>query len=159
MNNEALQPRSNATPFSTFLWAVVSGDLAAAEAQFADDAEWDLMPYNHILTGKKEIVPWLRAGGASQKEPVVISNLAAKEWGVFELWNIGTLTEDVVEFGKPSGWPFPGNPNSLLGRRYKVAECFVYHINAEGKIDLIREYLDAGSVWAQVSDEIGSDMK
>jgi len=26
----------------------------------------------------------------------------------------------------------------------------VYHINAEGKIDLMREYLDAGSVWAQL---------
>jgi len=159
MNNEALQPRSTETPFSTFIWAVVSGDLATAEAQLADDVEWDLMPYNHILKGKKEVIPWLKAGGASQKEPVVISDLATKEWGVFELWNIGTLTEDVVESGKQLGWPFPGDPNSLVGRRYKVAECFVYHINAEGKIDLMREYLDAGSVWAQVSEEIGSDMK
>jgi hypothetical protein len=45
------------------------------------------------------------------------------------------------------GWPFPGEPNSFVDRRYKVAECFVYHINAEEKIDLMREYLDAGSVW------------
>ena len=34
-----------------------------------------------------------------------------------------------------------------------MAECFVYHLNAEGKIDVMREYLDAGSVWAQVSRE------
>lgn len=151
-NNEALQPGSTATPFSTFLWAVVSGDLATAEAQCIDDIEWDLMPYNHILRGKKEVIPWLKAGGASQKEPIFISNLATKEWGVAELWNIGTLTEDTVESGKQLGWPFPGDPNSLVGRRYKVAECFVYHFNAEGKIYSMREYLDAGSVWAQLNE-------
>jgi len=150
MNNEALQSGSTETPFSTFLWAAVSGDLATAEAQLADDVEWGIGPYNYILKGKKEIVPWLKAGAASQKEPVVINSFATKEWGVFELWNIGTLTEDTIESGKQLGWPFPGDPNSLVGRRYKVAQCYVYHINAEGKIDLIREYLDAGSVWAQL---------
>jgi len=131
----------------------VSGDVAAAEAQLADDVEWDLMPYDHMLKGKEEVIPWLKAGGLSRKEPVVISNLATRERGVFELWNIGTLTEDVVEFGKQQGWPFPRDPSSLVGRSYKVAECFVYHLNAEGKIDVMREYLDAGSVWAQVSRE------
>jgi len=155
VNNEALQSGSAATPFSTFIWAVVSGDMAAAEAQLDDDAEWDMMAVNHTLKGKEEIIPWLRAGGASQKEPVVISNLATKEWGVFEYWNIGTLTEDVVEFGKQQGWPFPRDPASLVGRRYKVAQCFVYHLNAEGKIDVMRQYLDVGSVWAR-SDEIGA---
>ena len=99
------------------------------------------MPYNHIIKGTKEVIPWLKAGAASQKEPVVISNLATKEWGVFELWNIGTLTEDTIEFGKQLGWPFPGDPSGLVGKKYKVAQCFVYHINAEGKIDLMREYL------------------
>jgi hypothetical protein len=34
-----------------------------------------------------------------------------------------------------------------------VAQCFVYHINAEGKIDVIREYMDAGTLWAQISKE------
>ena len=128
----------------------MSGDLTTAEAQLADDVEWDIGPHNYILKGKKEIVPWLKAGGASQKEPIVINSFATKEWGVCELWNIGTLTEDAVESGKQLRWPFPGDPNSLVGRRYKVAQCYVYHINAEGKIDLMREYLDAGSLWAQL---------
>ena len=149
MSNEALQPGSTATPFSTFIWALVSGDLATAEAQLTSDIEWDLMPYNHVLKGKEQVIPWLKAGAASRKEPVAINNVATKEWGVFELWNIGTVTEELVAFGKQQGWPFPEDPNSLIGRRYKVAQCFVYHINAEGKIDLMRQYLDAGSVWAQ----------
>jgi hypothetical protein len=150
MNNEALQPGSTATPFSTFFWSAMSGDLATAEAQFANDVEWDMMPNAQIRKGKEEVIPWLWAGGyASQKEPVVISNLATKEWGVWEYWNIGTLSEGVVEFAKQSEWPFPGDPRSLVGKRYKVPVCFVYHINAEGKIDLVREYLDVGSVMAQ----------
>ena len=139
MNNEALQPGSTATPFSTFFWPSVSGDVATAAAQLADDVLWDLMSYDHTIKGKEAVIPWLKAGGASQKEPVVTNNVATKEWGVCELWNIGTLTEDALEYGKQLGWPLPGDPNSLVGRTYKVAQCFVYHINAEGKIDVIRE--------------------
>src|SRR3984957_18325996 len=81
---EALRPGSKATVFSTFLWAVVSGDLATAEAQITDDIEWGLMPYNKVLRGKREVVPLLKAPSADQKEPIVISNVAAGNWGVFE---------------------------------------------------------------------------
>jgi hypothetical protein len=123
--------------------------MTTVEALLADDAEWGMMAVNHTLKGKGEIIPWLKAGATSQKEPVVINDLAIKEWGVFEYWNIGTFTEELLEFGRQQGWLFPGDPNSLVGRRYKVAQCFVYHINAEGKIDLMRQYLDTGSVWAQ----------
>jgi len=35
-----------------------------------------------------------------------------------------------------------------------VAECFVYHLNAEGKIDVMREYLDASGIIAQLSKGI-----
>ena len=154
MNNEALQPGSTATPFSTCIWAVVSGDVATVEARLADDVEWDLMPNNHIIKGKEEVIPWMKAGGAGQKELVTISNLATKEWGVFECWEIGTFTKDVAEFFKQQGWPFPEDPISLVGRKHKVAKCFVYHLNAEGKIDVVREYLDASSVIAQLSKGI-----
>ena len=151
INNKDLEQGSTVTPFSTFFWAASHDDWATATAQFADDIEWDMMSNNQIRKGKKEVIPWLKASKyASQKEPAVLSNLATKEWGVFEYWNIGTITEDIVEFAKQSEWPFPGDPRSLVGRRYKVPVCFVYHINAEGKIDLVREYLDVGSVMAQL---------
>ena len=80
--DEALQPGSTSTPFSAFFWTALSGDLATAEAQYADDVEWDMMPNNQIRKGKDDVIPWLWAGGyASRKEPVVINNLATKEWG------------------------------------------------------------------------------
>ena len=150
IHNKDLEQDSTATSFSTFFWAASHDDWATAAAQFADDIEWDMMSNNQIRKGKKEVIPWLKAGKyGSQKEPVVISNRADKEWRVWEYWNIGTLTEDIVEFAKQSEWPFSVNPRSLVGRRYKVPVCFVYYINAEGKIDLVRGYLDVGSVMAQ----------
>jgi hypothetical protein len=85
-----LSTESKATTFSTFIMAVVSGDIATAESQITDDIEWGLMPYNKVLKGKDQVIPWLKAAGADQKKPIVISNAATKDWGVFEYWNIGT---------------------------------------------------------------------
>jgi hypothetical protein len=83
---EGLKHGSKATPFSTFIWAVISGDIATAEAQITDDIEWGLMPYNKALKGKDQVIPWLKAARADQKKPIVISNAATTDWGVFEYW-------------------------------------------------------------------------
>lgn len=48
-----------------------------------------------------------------------------------------------------SSWKFPHDPKTLIGRTYKLPVCFVYHINAQGKIDKVREYLDTSSLMAQ----------
>jgi hypothetical protein len=146
---DALRPGSKATVFSTFLWAIVSGDIATAEAQITDDIEWGLMPYNKVLKGKDQIIPWLRAASADQKKPVVMSNVATGNCGVFEYWNIGTVSEEVIKFGNEQKWPWPKDPSNFLGQEYRVAQCFVYHVNPDGKIDFMRQYLDTGSVWAQ----------
>lgn len=146
-SSKASQP--DATPFSTFISAVVSGNLSAAEALLSEDIEWDLMPTGQTLKGKAEVMPWLRAGAASRKDPITINDLAAKDWGVFEYWNIGVVTEELVAFGNQQKWPWPKDPNSLVGQQFKVAQCFVWHLNPEGKIRQMRQYLDTGSVWAQ----------
>ncbi len=150
LTHGALTPGSKATPFSTLIWAVVSGDIATVEAQITDDIEWGLMPYNKVLKGKEEVLPWFRTASADQKNPIVITNVVTKDWGVFEYWNIGTVSEEVITFGNEQRWPWPKDPKSFLGQKYRVAQCFVYHINPEGKIDFMRQYLDTGSVWAQL---------
>lgn len=107
------------------------------------------MPYNKVLKGKDEVIPGFRAASADQKNPIVITNVATKDWRVFEYWNIGTASEEVIKFGNEQKWPWPKDPTSFLGQKYRVAQCFVYHFNPEGKIDFMRQYLDTGSVWAQ----------
>jgi hypothetical protein len=150
MNNKDLERGSTATPFSTFFWAALKDDWPTAEAQLADDIEWDMMSNNQIRKGKTDVLPWLTASKyASQKEPVPLSNRADAEWGVWEYWNVGTLEKGIVEFAKQSGWPFPADVSAIIGKKYKVPVCFIYHINAAGKIDLVREYVDVGSVIAQ----------
>ena len=149
LDTEALKQGSRATPMSTLIYAIASGDMATVEAQITDDIEWGLMPYNKVLKGKAEVMPMLKAGSADQKKPVAITNGATKNWGVFEYWNIGTVSEELIKYGNEHKWPWPKDPKSLLGQKYRVAQCFVYHINPEGKIDFMRQYLDAGSVWAQ----------
>lgn len=149
LNNGALTPGSQSTPFSTLLWAVVSGDLATVETLITSDIEWGLMPYNKVLKGKEEVIPWFRAAAADQKKPIVITNVATSDWGVFEYWNIGTVSEEVIAFGTSQHWPWPRDPKNFLGQKYRVAQCFVYHVNPEGRIDFMRQYLDTGSVWAQ----------
>ena len=132
-DSKAPKPGSTATAFSTFILAVASGDLKIAEAQLADNIEWVLMPYGQKLKGKQEIIPWLKAAAASEKEPEIINDAATNDWGVFEYWNIGTATQELIEFGKKQGWSFPKDPNSLIGQRYKVAQCFVYRLDKQEK--------------------------
>ncbi len=149
LNYETLVPESDATPFSVFLWAVVSGDIPTAEAQLADGIEWGLMPYNKLLKGKDQVIPWLRAATADKKKPVVISNAIANNWGVFEYWNIGIVSDEVIKLGNEQGWPWPDDPNKFKGREYRIAQCFAYHLNADRKIDFMRQYLDTASAFAQ----------
>jgi hypothetical protein len=150
MNDKDLEQGSTATPFSTFFWAALKDDWATAEAQLADDIEWDMMPNNQIRKGKADVLPFLKASKyASAKEPIPIHNRADKEWGVWEYWNVGTVDKGIVEFAKQSKWPFPADISTIIGKKYKVAVCFVYHINAKGQIDLLREYTDIASIMTQ----------
>ena len=150
-----LEEGSKATPFSTFFWAGFKNDWTNAENQFSDDIEWILMPNYAIYKGKKDVVALCKAGKyASQKNPEPILNIITNEWGIWEYWNIGTVTEDVIEFANQSAWPFPKDTKSVIGKTYKVPVCFIYHINADNKIDLVREYLDVGSVMAQFTGGI-----
>ena len=103
-----------------------------------------------MLKVKGEVIPWLKAAGADQKKPIVITNAMTKDWGVFEYWNIGTVSEEVIKFGNEQKWPWPKDPSTFPGQQYRVAQCFVYHVTPEGKIDFMRQYLDTGSVWAQL---------
>jgi limonene-1,2-epoxide hydrolase len=143
-----LEKGSIATPFSIFFWAMMDKDWTTAEAQLADDIEMDL-PNNQIRKGKNDVITLIKDSKKSyQEDPVPILNTAFKEWGIWEYWNIGTTNENIIEFGKKAGLPILTDVNSI-GKKYKVQICFIYHINAMGKIDLIREYVDVESTMAQ----------
>jgi limonene-1,2-epoxide hydrolase len=139
----------NPSLFATFAASLLSNDWDTVEARLADNIEWNMMPNNQIRKGKKEVIQFLKASYyAAKRMPKLIHDQASKDWGCFEYYNIGTTDKNVIEFAKQSKWAFP-NPGKLVGRKYKVPVCFVWHINPKGKIDLVREYLDVGSLVAQ----------
>ena len=119
--NDNAEVGQRATPLSTLIFGVASGDMGAVEAQLADDIEWYQMPYNQKVKGKKAVMTWLKAGSTSEKKPEIINNVLIGKWGVFEYWNVGTATKELIEFGEKQGWPFPRDPRSLIGQKYRVA--------------------------------------
>lgn len=141
------------TPFSIFGYHLSGGDDEAAMAQLTEDIEWDLMPNGQMYKGKEQVSQFCKAGwkGANKRTPEVINDVAGSDWGVFEYWNRATIAEGSTEFARVAKLPFPGDIRSALGHEFKVAVCFVYHFNEQGKIDLIREYTDMGSIMAQIS--------
>lgn len=137
------------SPLASLISAVASSNFALLETLLADDVEWDQMSINKKVKGKTEVMKWFKVGATDSKEPEIINDLSTKDWGVFEYWNIGTVSKELVAFGNQQKWPWPKDPNSLIGQKYKVAQCFVWHLNAEGKIFRMSQYLDTGSIWMQ----------
>jgi ketosteroid isomerase-like protein len=149
LKDHASQSGSSASVFSTFMSAAVGGDLAVADTLLADNIEVVVMPTGQIIEGKAEVISFLKIAKDFDHETFTINDFAAKDWGVFEYWNTGVVTDEFVAFGNEQKWPWPQEPNGLLGRKFKVVQCMVWQLNEEGKIHSMREYLDTGSLWAQ----------
>jgi hypothetical protein len=135
--------------FSTFAVALLSNDWTAVEAKLANNIKWHMMPNAQNRKGKKNVIKFMMASYyAAKRKPKLIKDQASKDWGCFEYYNVGLTDKSIIEFVKQSKWPFP-DPNKPVGRKYKVPVCFVWYANPKGKIDLVREYLDVGSLVAQ----------
>lgn len=144
------QPSAVLPVFHVLFESGRNNDFDAMADTIADDCEWVLMPNMQTFKGKAAVVELCKSGKlASDKVPEILFDVATPEWGVFEYMNRGTVTKELSAFAATSGWQFPSDPSTLVGRQYAVPVCFVYHINAEGKICLLHEYLDLGSLMKQ----------
>jgi len=152
-SEEVLLLGGNATPFSRFAYHGLHGEDEAAKTELADDVMWTLMPSGQVLRGKEQAYQFLGAAfrAVADRKPDLINNVAIKDWGVFEYWNIGTVDEELIEFARATWGTLPGDPGSIVGQTFRVPVCFVYHIDSQGKIDLVREYLDIASFVTHVS--------
>jgi hypothetical protein len=116
-----------------------------------ENCEWTMMPNMKTFKGKKAVVEMCKQGKlASDKTPEIIFDEANSEWGVFEYMNRGTITKELSALAATTDWQFPVDPSTLVGRQYAVPVCFVYHLNAKGKIYLLHEYLDLGGLMKQL---------
>ncbi len=127
-------------------------DLEALADSISDDCEWVLMPNMKSYKGRGAIVELCTGGKlASNLLPEIIFDEANARWGVFEYINRGIITKELSAFVATSRWQLPSPAETFLGKQFEVPVCFVYHLNGEGKIHLIHEYLDLSSLMKQFS--------
>jgi ketosteroid isomerase-like protein len=142
--------KSPRTIFRTLFESGNNNDFDAVADAIADDCEWVLMSNMMSFKGKNDVVALCKAARlASDKTPEIIFDMATPEWGAFEYMNRGVITESLSALVATSGRQLASDPSTLVGRKYEVPVCFVYHLNAQGKIYLLREYLDLASLMEQ----------
>jgi len=147
---DASAKSSEFTVFRTLFESGKDNAFDAMAETIADDCEWVLMSNMTSFKGKKDVVALCKAGKlASEQAPEIISDHADSEWGVFEYMNRAVITESWSALAATSGWQFPADPSTLVGRKYEVPVCFVYSIDAQGKIYRVHEYLDLASLMEQ----------
>jgi len=149
-----MDPQKSTTVFRTLFESGRNNDFETMANTIDENCEWILMPNMKSFKGKKDVVELCKGGKlASDKIPEIMFDIATSEWGVFEYINHGTITKDLSAFAVTSGWQFPTDPSTLVGQQYAVPVCFIYHINEKGKIYLLHEYLDLGSLMKQFKPE------
>jgi len=146
----AISRTSPPTIFRTLFESSENNDFDAVAGAIHEECEWMLMSSGEIFKGGKNIVALCKAGKlASVKKPEIMFDVANAEWGIFEYMSRGVITNAFANLAAASSWQFPVAPAALVGRRYALPVCIVYHTNAQRKIYLLQEYLDLGSLTNQ----------
>jgi ketosteroid isomerase-like protein len=138
MSNEAR------TVFRTLFESGKANDFETMASTLADDCEWVMMPNMQKFKGKDACAELCKKGKlASDKIPDIMTDVATSEWGVFEYMNNGTITKELIHLGTldPS-FKLTADDSAIVGKTYSVAVCFVYRLDAQGKIKQLHEYLD-----------------
>ena len=124
--------------------AVERRDWDGAVACFAPDCEWRLITTGIALRGLDEIKAFLQRGfEASEREPPEVrSEFATKEFGVFEYTSRGIANERADDFvTRISEGASAVTDVVSVGRRFEIHVCFVYHLDTDGLIDRVNEYI------------------
>ena len=148
---DASAKTSEFTVFRTLFESGKDNAFDAMAETIADDCEWVLMSNMTSFKGKKDVVALCKAGKlASEQAPEIISDHADSEWGVFEYMNRAVITESLSALAATSGWQFPADPSTLVGRKYRVPVCMVYQIDTNGHISSLHEYTDVASLMKSI---------
>jgi SnoaL-like domain len=141
---QTTNPKGVRTVFRTLFESGKANDFETMANTIADDCEWVMMPNMQKFQGKDACAELCKKGKlSSDKTPEIMTDFATTEWGVFEYMNNGTITKELIHLGAldPS-FKLTADDSAIVGKTYSVAVCFVYRINAQGKIQQLHEYLD-----------------
>lgn len=135
------------------LQAAQSGAWAALETSISPDCVWSLVTQGAVFRGRDEVISFIRDGfgaAATREQPDVRGEFSTAESGVYEYTSRGTIDRDRARAfarrltaGRPIitgvlanivGW-------AMSGKSFAVPVCFVYHVNQDGQIDRVNEYV------------------
>ncbi|HUB08898.1 MAG TPA: nuclear transport factor 2 family protein [Myxococcales bacterium] len=141
-------------------------DWDAVMAHFDPDCEWWLVTSGKRFRGALEIRLFLESGlgAADRDKPEIRGEFASGDWGLFEYTSRGIINKGVNRFSavtnpkavrrSPSATDVSRVVRSLvmgfvmrlariflIGRRFEIPVCFIYHLNERGLIDRVNEYV------------------
>lgn len=108
-------------------------------SMFADDITWFIVPTNTTIKGKAQFRTMAENHWSASPDRIkkLLNVFASDEYACLEYITGGTLKGEadfVTAKVKPTG------------RTFELQCCFVFHFNAQGLIDNVREYFDMATV-------------
>ena len=144
-----------------------SGDWAGLETTLAPDCVWAVITQGALFRGRDQVISFIREGfdaAATREEPDVRSEFSTAEWGVYEYTSRGTMDRTrTVQFAKRISGGRPIITRALAqilswalgGKSFAIPVCFAYHVNADGLIDQVNEYVGKRTTSTQVKPGLG----
>ena len=130
-----------------------SGDWDALQTTIAPECVWSVITQGAVFRGRDQVIGFIREGfdaAATREQPDVRGEFSTTESGVYEYTSRGTIDRDRAKAfagrltgGRPIitgalanivGW-------AMGGKAFAVPVCFVYHVNQDGQIDRVNEYV------------------
>jgi hypothetical protein len=130
-----------------------SGEWSVLATTIAPGCVWSVVTQGAVFRGRDEVIGFIRAGfdaAATRERPDVRGEFSTTESGVYEYTSRGTIDPNHAKAfarrltgGRPIitsglakivGW-------AMSGKSFVVPVCFVYHVNQDGQIDRVNEYV------------------
>ena len=120
-----------------------------------------------VFRGRDQVITFTREGfdaAATREEPDVRSEFSTEDWGVYEYTSRGTMDRTrAVQFAKRISGGRPLITRALAqilswalgGKSFAIPVCFAYHVNADGLIDQVNEYVGKRTTSTQVKPGLG----
>jgi hypothetical protein len=130
-----------------------SGYWAELDEILAPDCVWSLRTQGAVFQGLDDVVAFIQEGfdaAATREEPDVCTDFSAADWGVYEYISRGTIDPSQATRFAKRVIPAPRIITTALapilarmlsGKTFAIPVCFVYHVNSDGLIDQVNEYV------------------
>jgi hypothetical protein len=137
------------------------GNIEESLKYFAENCIWKLMSSNKIYNGYNAVERFIKNGYKSsvvKEKPDVIIEFSASEWGVYEYISRGMIGKNAIDFSEELNQKnniFTKLKRQIMkkffcillsGITFEIPVIFVYHINDNGLIDKVHEYVGAKKI-------------